>query len=119
MPHMPRKSPTREKQETAELQAEIAELKDHVRLLVDAIDELREQLQWIACNRLPEREPPRTSPVLKRMVADPSADDWGDHLEIVYGEPEPAAEKPAPEPVASPSQPAPSANPGCPAGQLF
>lgn len=71
--------------EIAELREEIASLKDHIRLLVDAIDEVREELSWLTRNGLPSREPLPPVPVLKQMAADPCADDWGERLVIDYG----------------------------------
>jgi len=72
--------------EIAELREEIASLKDHIRLLVDAIDEIREELSWLTRNGLPSREPLPPVPVLKRMAADPCAEDWGERLVIERGE---------------------------------
>ncbi len=71
--------------EITELREEIASLKDHIRLLVDAIDEVREELSWLARNGLPSREPLPPVPVLKQLAADPCADDWGERLVIDYG----------------------------------
>lgn len=71
--------------EIAELRDEIASLKDHIRLLVDAIDEVREELSWLTRNGLPSREPLPPVPVLKQMAADPCAEDWGERLVIDYG----------------------------------
>lgn len=71
--------------EIVELREEIASLKDHIRLLVDAIDEVREELSWLTRNGLPSREPLPPVPVLKRMAADPCADDWGERLVIERG----------------------------------
>lgn len=65
--------------EVRELREEIASLKDHIRLLVDAIDEVREELGWLTRNGLPLREPLPPIPVLKQMAVDPCADDWGEH----------------------------------------
>ena len=71
--------------EIVELREEISSLKDHIRVLVDAIDEVREELSWLTRNGLPSREPHPPVPVLKRMAADPCADDWGERLVIERG----------------------------------
>lgn len=98
--------------EVAELREEIASLKDHIRLLVDAIDEVREELQWLTRNGLPTRDPPAPIPVLKQMAADPCADDWGERLVIERGEagqlPPDDSEPIVPQPVALPPQSPPS-----------
>ncbi|MEZ6131130.1 MAG: hypothetical protein R3C59_20855 [Planctomycetaceae bacterium] len=80
-----RSSESQAPEEIAELREEIASLKDHIRLLVDAIDEVREELSWLTRNGLPSREPLPPVPVLKQMAADPCADDWGERLVIDYG----------------------------------
>lgn len=72
--------------ELAELRQEIASLNDHVRLLVDAIDEVREELSWLTRNGLPSREPLPPVPVLKQMALDPCADDWNERLVIERGD---------------------------------
>jgi hypothetical protein len=79
--------------ECEELQHEVAELKDVVRVLIDSIDEVRDELQWLARNGLPTGEPLPTSPVLKQMAADPCADDWGDRLVIERGDTDASAER--------------------------
>lgn len=104
-----------------ELRHEVADLKDHVRLLVDAIDELREELQWLTRNGLPSRDPPAPVPVLKQMAADPCADDWGERLVIVRGDTPPIDKAPAssaPEPAAKPTAGKLFAEPGD-QGRLF
>ncbi len=72
--------------EFEELRHEVAELKEVVRVLIDSIDEVRDELQWLARNGLPTGDPLPTSPVLKQMAADPCADDWGDRLVIERGD---------------------------------
>lgn len=98
--------------ETQELRREFAELKDHLRVLIDVLDGVREELQWLTRNGLPlqERHLP-ASPVLKRMALDPAVGDWNEQLEIVRGDEgasEEGSEK-APTPI----------SPRPPAGQLF
>ena len=90
--------------EIVELREGITSLKDHIRVLVDAIDEVREELSWLTRNGLPSRESLPPVPVLKRMAADPCADDWGERLVIERGGPEApsteAVEEIVPPPVA-------------------
>jgi hypothetical protein len=102
--------------DTAELRMEIASLRDHVRLLVDAIDEVREELSWLTRNGLTSREPLPPVPVLKQMALDPCAEDWGERLVIERGDRSRSQEVPpfdvSEKPVAVPSLP-------LPPGQLF
>lgn len=97
--------------EISELREEIASLKDHIRLLVDAIDEVREELSWLTRNGLPRREPLPPVPVLKQMAADPCADDWGERLVIERGQSRstpsepPKSEANAVKPASTPSEP--------------
>lgn len=102
--------------EIVELREEITSLKDHIRVLVDDIDEVREELSWLTRNGfLPSREPLPPVPVLKRMAADPCADDWGERLVIERGGSEApsteAVEKTVPPPVAQTTESS-SARPG-------
>ena len=71
--------------ECEELRHEVAELKEVIRVLIDSIDEVRDELQWLARNGLPTGESLPMSPVLKQMAADPCADDWGERLVIERG----------------------------------
>lgn len=97
---MPRRKeiPPADSDEITELREEVTDLKNHVRVLVDAIDEIRVELQWVTRNGLPIREPLPTVPILKRMALDPCADDWGERLVIDYGE-SPSPRQPEPEQV--------------------
>ncbi|TWT61673.1 hypothetical protein [Rubinisphaera italica] len=72
--------------ECEELRHEVAELKDVIHVLIDSIDEVRNELQWLARNGLPTGEPVPASPVLKQMAADPCADDWGERLVVERGD---------------------------------
>lgn len=65
-------------------------------MLSDILDEIRVDLQWVAHNGLPIREPLPTCPTLKRMAVDPGADDWGERLVIDYGQPTRTAESAPP-----------------------
>ncbi len=105
--------------EIAELRQEIASLKDHIRLLVDAIDEVREELGWLTRNGLPLRDPLPPIPVLKQMALDPCAEDWGERLVIERGEPKrPVAEPKTTPVIPQPPNPNPPSPPGRP-GFLF
>ena len=79
--------------ECEELRHEVAELKDVIGVLINSIDELRDELQWLTRNGLPTGEPLPTSPVLKQMAADPCAADWGDRLVIERGDTDTTAEQ--------------------------
>lgn len=94
------------------LRQEIADLRDHIRVLTDVLDEIRDELHWVTRNGLPRGEPP-PSLVLKQMAADPCAPDWGERLVIECGD------RPARQPQpGSPSDTA-SIVPKPPAGKLF
>ena len=94
-----------ETNEDQELRDAVAELKDHIRVLIDSIDEVRDELQWLTRNGLPSAEPLPIVPVLKQMAADPCADDWSERLVIARGdsqsppgEPDHVADPPSPKP---------------------
>ena len=73
--------------ETAELRREFTGFRDQLERLIDVLDGIREELQWLTRNGLPvqeERVP--ASPVLKRMALNPLAADWNEQLEIVRGD---------------------------------
>jgi len=72
--HMPR--------ENADHLAEAVEdLNQEVRVLREAIDELRETLQWVCQNKGAEQ----TYSTLKTMSRDVSAPSWAEHLPIESG----------------------------------
>ena len=73
--------------EIAQLRDEVTDLKNQVRVLSDILDEIREELQWVAQNGLPIREPLPPCPSLTRMALDPCADNWAERLVIDYGTP--------------------------------
>jgi hypothetical protein len=64
----------------------INELRDEVRVLRDAIDELRSELQWIANNPEPAGESSNGTFIVKQMAADPCAKDWAKRLVVERGE---------------------------------
>ena len=68
--------------ENAEHLAEAVEdLNQEVRVLREAIDELRETLQWVTQNKDAEQ----TYSILKAMGRDVSDPSWSDHLQIESG----------------------------------
>ena len=94
-----------ETNEVQELRDAVVELKDHIRVLINVIDEVRDELQWLTRNGLPSVEPLPTVPVLKQMAADPCAGDWSERLVIArgdsqsrLGEPNHVADPPSPKP---------------------
>jgi hypothetical protein len=100
MPRSNERTPSA-RDEVSELRQEVAGLKDCVRTLIDTIDEIRDELQYLNINGIRTREPLAFPPTLKRMAEDPCADDWNEQLVIDYGN---AAETrtPKPEPKLSP-----------------
>jgi hypothetical protein len=70
---MPRHA--REAVDEDQLLATIRELSQEVRVLREAVDELREELQWSNRNPLPHN-PPSSRFVLTSMPLDPAAEDW-------------------------------------------
>lgn len=68
-----------------ELNDRIAQLTCEVHVLSTILDEVREQLSWLSHNGLPPHaESLNCHTVLKRMAADPTAEDWGQRLEIEH-----------------------------------
>lgn len=68
--------------ELGELHAEISDLKNHIRTLIDAIDDVRTELQYLATNRTAAPGAHVPSPVLKQMAVDPTTTDWSDRLVV-------------------------------------
>lgn len=69
--------------ETQTLTDAVERLTEEVRVLRDAIDEIRQELQWTAQNRSPGQQSEQAVPVLKRTAADPCAADWNERLVII------------------------------------
>lgn len=107
----PRKSSTATPNEVVELREELVDLRQQVQLLSTIIDELREELSWLTRNGIPPHADAIPSPVLKRMAADPLADDWNERLVIARGEPADVT------PRASPHSPPPPAPPAADSGK--
>jgi hypothetical protein len=76
-----------------DLRLEVGRLREHIGELQSAIDGIREELWLLTGNRRPA-EPPVVTPVLKKMAADPCADDWNERLLIIRGD-EPRSGPPA------------------------
>lgn len=109
--------------EIAALREEIAALREHVDVLIDTMEAVREELQWITRNGLPitpHREP---IGVLQQMALDPCADDWAARLVIDRGDrPSPPAPESRPQPMGDQlSSSPPPEMPGSPRepGRLF
>jgi hypothetical protein len=68
-------------------------LRDEVRVLRQALDELREEVQWANRNGVDLRRLERFR--LRSMPADPAADDWAERLNGVAPEHIAAVEAPA------------------------
>ncbi len=60
----------------------VADLNQEVRVLREAIDELRETLQWISQNKGAEQ----TYSLLKSFPQDMTAEDWDQRVEITTGQ---------------------------------
>jgi hypothetical protein len=118
----PRKeSPPAKDDEIAELREEIADLKNHVRVLSDILNEIREELEWVTQNGLPVQERPLPLPpvpILKRMAADPCAADWNERLVIDYGSQADESSESVATAARSAKLPAPSCG-IAPSGKLF
>lgn len=71
--------------EVSELRQEVSSLRECLRTLIDAIDEIRDELQYLNINGVRTREPLAPPPMLRRMAADPCAMEWNERLVIDYG----------------------------------
>jgi len=92
--------------------AEVVEaLTAEVRVLRNAVDELREEIQY-ATNNLPDRrEPPLPHRRIVSMPLDPLAEDFGERINAVSPDDLPDAEPEPESPPQSPTSPRP--------GELF
>ena len=89
----------------------VRDLTAEVRVLRDAIDELREEVQYAANNLFDPREPPLPHRRITSMPKDPLADDFGERIN---------AYTPEDLPTDAPDEPAESDRPpNRPPGQLF
>jgi len=59
----------------------VSDLTQHVRVLLDVLDEIREDLSWITRNGMPGGRPIEHTRLI-RMARDPLAPDARDHLEL-------------------------------------
>lgn len=74
--------------EIADLRSEVRELKQSIGVLIDVMNDVREELAWLTRNEIPRCEVPlAVSPVLKQMALDPCDPTWGEKLVIARGEP--------------------------------
>jgi hypothetical protein len=106
-----KEAPPAELKNAVGLQQEIAAIWEQMRVLIDVLNEIREELDWVTRNGLPQPEPRSPVPVLKEMALDPMSDAWNDRLQIIRNEPGERG-------VAMQVHPQP-APPKAPAGQLF
>ena len=82
-----RKTPSAPEPEPSELAREVESLRNEVRVLRQAIDEVREELQYLNTNGLRLRDVdqlPRIG-ILKRMAADVTSSEWSQRLQIDFG----------------------------------
>ena len=101
------------------LEAEVESLRNEVRVLRQAIDEVREELQYLNNNGVRLRDVDQLPPIgiLKRMAADVTSSDWSQRLHIDHGNRAETDQQPAesngknespseqsPSPVSSPTQ---------------
>lgn len=69
-------------QDSQSLVGALERLADELHVVRDVLSEIREDLNWIVHN---ERSDRSRHSVLKAMALDPTADDWGEKLQIVRG----------------------------------
>ena len=79
------------------LAAEVESLRIEVRVLRQAIDEVREELQYLNNNGVRLRDVEQIPPIgiLKRMAADVTSSDWSQRLQIDHGNRTEPDQKPA------------------------
>jgi len=79
------------------LAAEVESLRIEVRVLRQAIDEVREELQYLNNNGVRMRDVDQLPPIgiLKRMAADVTSSDWSQRLQIDFGNGTETDQKPA------------------------
>jgi len=73
--------------EPSELAVEVESLRNEVRVLRQAIDEVREELQYLNTNGVRLRDVDQIPPsgILKRMATDVNSSEWSQRLQIVFG----------------------------------
>ena len=87
-----------------ELRQEVSRLRDHIEERQVIICDILEEFVLLTGNRRPAA-PASITPVLKRMAADPCADDWNERLLIIRGDEQRDGESGARQ---SPSVPSPA-----------
>ena len=82
-----RKTPSAPEPEPSELAVEVESLRNEVRVLRQAIDEVREELQYLNTNGLRLRDVDQLPSIgiLKRMAADVTSSEWSQRLQIDFG----------------------------------
>ena len=82
-----RKTPSAPERKPGKLAVEVESLRNEVRVLRQAIDEVREELQYINTNGLRLRDVDHVAPIgiLKRMAADVTSNEWSERLRIDFG----------------------------------
>ena len=82
-----RKATSTSEPESSELAFEVESLRNEVRVLRQAIDEVREELQYLNNNGLRLRDVEQRPPIgiLKRMAADVTSSEWSQRLQIDFG----------------------------------
>ena len=78
------KAPARESS-IGRLEELVQRLAAEVNFVDSALADVRDDLQWVTRNGIPEHIPALGHPVLWRMAADPTAADWAERLEITSG----------------------------------
>lgn len=68
--------------EIENVQQEIASLTDHLRVLVQVVDELRDEIEYLNRNGLPVRDEFRAVHHVRQMAVDPCAEDWSERLVV-------------------------------------
>lgn len=71
------------------LDESVNRLADEMQSLWQTLDAIRDTLSWITRNGVPPHaDSPVCHGVLKRMALDPTAEDWGERLDIDFGDQE-------------------------------
>lgn len=82
-----RKTPSAPEPEPSQLAVEVESLRNEVRILRQAIDEVREELLYLNTNGLRLRDVDQLPHIgiLKRMAADVTSSEWSQRLQIDFG----------------------------------
>ncbi len=74
------------REEIHDLRNEMSEVRQSLRVLIEVMDSIREDLSWLSRNGFPREEPLPPIVVLKEMAADPCDPQWGEKLVMVHGD---------------------------------